>query len=47
MLLTDLALGMLLVILAMAIIWRFADLFRKKGRWKEEWQQGDMQEVKS
>jgi hypothetical protein len=47
MLLTDLALGMLLVILAMAIIWRLADLFRKTGRWKEDWQQGDQLEVNS
>ena len=36
MLLMDLGLGMLLVILAMVMIWRLVDLFKKKGRWKEE-----------
>lgn len=36
MLLMDLGLGMLLVILAMVMIWRLSDLFRKKGRWSEE-----------
>lgn len=36
MLLMDLGLGMLLVILAMLLIWRLFDLFRKKGRWSQE-----------
>jgi hypothetical protein len=36
MLLMDFSLGMLLVILALVMIWRFFDLFRKKGRWTEE-----------
>jgi hypothetical protein len=36
MLLADFGLGMLLVLLAMLLIWRLIDLFRKKGRWKEE-----------
>jgi hypothetical protein len=36
MLLMDFGLGMLLVILAMVMIWRLLDLFRKKGRWTEE-----------
>ncbi|MBE0682044.1 MAG: hypothetical protein IH589_09015 [Anaerolineales bacterium] len=36
MILTDLGLGMLLVILAMVMIWRLSDLFKGKGRWTEE-----------
>lgn len=36
MYLMDFGLGMLLVILAMVMIWRLLDLFRKKGRWTQE-----------
>jgi hypothetical protein len=36
MLFMDLGLGMLLVILAMVMVWRLLDLFKKKGRWTEE-----------
>ncbi len=36
MLLMDIGLGLLLVVLAMVMIWRLLDLFRKKGRWTEE-----------
>jgi hypothetical protein len=36
MLLADFGLGLLLVILAMLMIWRLIDLFKKKGRWVEE-----------
>ncbi len=36
MALMDLGLGMLLVILAMVMIWRLFDLFKKKGRWSVE-----------
>jgi hypothetical protein len=36
MLFLDFGLGMLLVILALVMIWRLFDLFRKKGRWTEE-----------
>jgi len=36
MLLMDFGLGMLLVILAMIMVWRLVDLFKKKGRWTEE-----------
>jgi len=32
----DFGLGLLLVVLAMMMIWRLLDLFRKKGRWTEE-----------
>jgi hypothetical protein len=32
----DLGLGMLLVVLALVMIWRLLDLFKKKGRWTEE-----------
>ena len=36
MYLMDFSLGMLLVILAMVMVWRLLDLFKKKGRWTEE-----------
>ncbi|PWB54613.1 MAG: hypothetical protein C3F13_06235 [Anaerolineales bacterium] len=36
MLLTDVALGLLLVILAALLVWRLIDLFKCKGRWAEE-----------
>jgi hypothetical protein len=36
MILMDFGLGMLLVILAMVMIWRLFDLFKKKGRWTTE-----------
>ncbi len=42
MLLMDFALGMLLVVLAMVLIWRLADLFKKQGRWTEESAQDDL-----
>jgi hypothetical protein len=46
MVLTDIALGMVLVILAMVMIWRLFDLFRKKGRWVDENVQELSEEVK-
>jgi hypothetical protein len=36
MYLMDFGLGMLLVILALVMVWRLFDLFKKKGRWTEE-----------
>jgi hypothetical protein len=45
MLLADLGLGMLLVVLAMVMVWRLSDLFRKKGRWAKEVDQELAQEV--
>jgi hypothetical protein len=36
MLLIDLGLALVLVALAMLMIWRLADLFKKRGRWSEE-----------
>jgi hypothetical protein len=42
----EFGLGMLLVILAMVMIWRLADLFKKKGRWTEETEQELSAEVK-
>jgi hypothetical protein len=42
MLLMDFALGMLLVVLAMVLIWRLADLLKKQGRWAEESGQDDL-----
>lgn len=46
MILADLGLGMLLVILAMLMIWRLSDLFKKQGRWTEEIDHELSQEVK-
>jgi hypothetical protein len=42
MLLIDFGLAMLLVVLAMVMIWRLADLFKRKGRWAEELSQDDL-----
>jgi len=42
MLLADFGLGMLLVILAIVMIWRLIDLFKKKGRWIQEVEQDDL-----
>jgi hypothetical protein len=36
MLVMDVGLGLLLVLLAMVMVWRLLDLFKKKGRWTEE-----------
>jgi hypothetical protein len=36
MLTMEFGLGMLLVSLAMVMVWRLADLFKKQGRWKDE-----------
>lgn len=36
MVLMDFGLGMLLVILAMVMIWRLVDLFKRQGRWSDE-----------
>jgi hypothetical protein len=46
MILMDFGLGMLLVILAMVMIWRLFDLFKKKGRWTEEGKHELAEEVK-
>ena len=36
MLAIDFGLGMLLVLLAIVMVWRLADLFKPRGRWKDE-----------
>jgi hypothetical protein len=41
----DFGLGMLLVLLAIVMIWRLIDLFKPKGRWREEQTQELAQEV--
>ena len=46
MALMDFGLGMLLVLLAMVMIWRLFDLFKKKGRWSEEASHELAQEVR-
>ena len=45
MLAMDFGLGALLVLVAMLLIWKLQDLFRKKGRWSEEAEQELNQEV--
>jgi hypothetical protein len=42
MLLVDFGLAMLLVILAIVMLWRLFDLFKKKGRWTIEMDQDDL-----
>jgi hypothetical protein len=44
MLLADLGLALVLVALAMLMIWRLADLFKKRGRWSEELDQTGYEE---
>jgi len=46
MLLMDFGLGMLLMFLAMVMVWRLLDLFKKKGRWTEEVEHELSEEVK-
>ncbi len=42
MVLADFGLGMLLVLLALVMLWRLFDLFKRKGRWTEEADQNDL-----
>jgi heme A synthase len=42
MILADFGLGMLLVILAIVMLWRLFDLFKKKGRWTIESEQDEL-----
>jgi hypothetical protein len=46
MYLMDFGLGMLLVVLAIVMVWRLLDLFKKKGRWSEEMEHELSAEVK-
>jgi hypothetical protein len=41
----DFGLAMLLVILAVVMVWRLTDMFKKRGRWTEEMNQELSQEV--
>lgn len=41
----DIALALLLLLLAVVMVWRLIDLFKNKGRWKEEATQELSQEV--
>lgn len=45
MLAMDLGLGVLLVLLAVVLLWRLADLFKPRGRWTEEQEQELTQEA--
>ncbi|MGE5250242.1 MAG: hypothetical protein ACM3QS_08510 [Bacteroidota bacterium] len=47
MLAIDFGLGMILVVLAALLVYRLADLFKKKGRWTDEREQELVQEVNS
>jgi hypothetical protein len=42
MILADIGLGMILVILAMLMVWRLADLFKIDGRWRKEMERDDL-----
>ncbi|MFZ2095511.1 MAG: hypothetical protein WAV05_02625 [Anaerolineales bacterium] len=46
MLLMDFGLGLLLMLLAVVMVWRLLDLFRKKGRWTDEVEHELSEEVK-
>jgi hypothetical protein len=46
-LLADIGLGVVLVVLAIFLLWRLYDLFRKKGRWAEEYEETRLPEVGS
>jgi hypothetical protein len=41
----DFGLGLLLLLLAIVIVWRLIDLFKPRGRWKEEQAHDLAQEV--
>jgi hypothetical protein len=45
MYLMDIGLAMLLLLLAVVMVWRLSDLFKKKGRWTEEMEHELSQEV--
>jgi hypothetical protein len=45
MLLADLGLALVLVVLAMLMLWKLSDLFKKKGRWSEEYEETKLPEV--
>jgi len=45
MLMADLGLALVLTVLALFLIWRLLDLFKKKGRWSEELDESEREEV--
>jgi hypothetical protein len=45
MLLADLGLAIVLVALALLLLWRLLDLFKKRGRWSEELAESGQGEV--
>jgi hypothetical protein len=47
MLLADFGLAVVLVVLALLMLWRLFDLFKKKGRWKTELEESNSTEVRS
>ena len=47
MIIMEVGLGVLLIILAIIMIWRLVDLFKRKGRWSDEVSQDLDKEVKS
>ncbi len=44
-LLTDIGLALVLVMLAILMVWRLIDLFKRNGRWKREYQDPQMGEI--
>jgi hypothetical protein len=45
MLLADIGLALVLTVLAMLMLWRLFDLFKKKGRWQQEFDESGFEEV--
>jgi hypothetical protein len=45
MLLSEIGLGIVLVVLAALMIWRLIDLFKERGRWRSEFEQSRMGRV--
>jgi NhaP-type Na+/H+ or K+/H+ antiporter len=41
-LLTEIGLGLLLIVIAVFLVWRLIDLFKKNGRWAKELAEADL-----
>jgi hypothetical protein len=45
MIIADFGLALVLTVLALFLIWRLFDLFKKKGHWSEELAESEVEEV--
>jgi hypothetical protein len=45
MLLNEIGLAIVLIVLAALLIWRLVDLFKRRGRWKDEYETSRMDNV--